>query len=148
VGAESGSYYLDRKGQIIGRAKAYLRRQPAASFDEVFERFFQSPDVEFISGKAISSRHFEPIGTKTCQILLEGHYNGILKPGEHYISVKKDRSNLYEAVRSFKDEGYRQAMVDRTYDYVMSEHTYRHRVQTLLKTVMNSNARGCQNVEK
>ena len=44
------------------------------------DRFFRNPTVPYVSGKSISSRHFEPIGTKTCQLLLGGHYDGILHP--------------------------------------------------------------------
>ena len=88
-----------------------------------------------MSGKSISSRHFEPIGTKTCQILLEGEYNGVLVPDEHYISVRKDRSNLGEAVRRFRDEGYRQAIAECAYEHVMSNHTYAHRVRSVLAAV-------------
>jgi hypothetical protein len=135
IGGESGSYYLDREGQIIGQAKAYLQKHPDATFEEIFERFFQSPSVEYRSGKAISSRHFEPIGTKTCQILLEGHYNGILKPDQHYISVAKDLSNIDDAIQRFKDAEYRVAMAERTYAYAMSEHTYQHRVDALIEAV-------------
>jgi hypothetical protein len=135
IGGESGSYYLDHRGQIIARAKAYLKRHPRASFDEVFDRFFRSPPIEYVSGKCISSRHFEPIGTKTCQVLLEGDYNGILRPDEHYIRVNKDLSNVDEVIRRFKDEAYRAGMVERTYEYVMDQHTYRHRIQALIRTL-------------
>jgi hypothetical protein len=135
IGAESGSYYLDRRGRMIAEAKAYWRRYPRASFEEIFERFFRAPRFPYVSGKAISSRHFEAIGTKTCQLLLEGHYNGILHPGEHYIPIRKDLSNVREAVRLFKDEAWRRRMVDRAYEYVMDEHTYQHRVRALVKVV-------------
>jgi len=135
IGAESGTYYLDRRGCLIQEAKTYFRRNPRASFEEVFDLFFRSPMVPHISGKAISSRHFEPIGTKTCQLLLEGHYNGILQSGEHYIPIRKDLSNVRDAVRMFQDVGTRQSIVERAYEYVMDRHTYRHRVQQLLRVV-------------
>jgi hypothetical protein len=135
VGAESGTYYLDRRGGLIQAAKAYVARHPRASFEEIFDRFFRNPTVPYVSGKAISSRHFEPIGTKTCQLLLEGHYNGILRAGEHYIPIRKDLSNVREAVCASQDGGTRQAIVERTYEYVMDQHTYRHRVQQLLRVV-------------
>jgi hypothetical protein len=137
IGAEAGTYYLDRTGQVIADAKAYLKAHPTASFEEIFERFFRDHPSR-VSGKAISSRHFEPIGTKTCQILLEGYYNGTLVPDEHYISLKKDFLNIDDVVRRFKDDNYRQAMVEQTYEYVMAEHTYRHRVESLLKAVVDS----------
>lgn len=142
VGAESGTYYLERDDRTQEAVKRYLDHHPAASFPEIYDRFFKHyPNP--VSGRAISSRHFEPIGTKTCQVLLEGQYNGILKPDEHYISVKKDFSNVDEAIRRFKDEEYRRAMVERAYEYVMAGHTYRHRVENLLQTVVADGLPSC-----
>ena len=43
---------------------------------------------------AISPRHLEACATRTCQVLVEGEYSGVLRPGEHYIPVRKDLSNL------------------------------------------------------
>jgi hypothetical protein len=135
IGAESGTYYLNDRGRLLTAARDYnLKENQQATFEEVFERFYKG-QPRLVSGKSISSRHFEPIGTKTCQVLLEGEYNGILKADEHYISVKKDLSNVEDAIRCFQDVNYRQAMVERTYEYVMSAHTYMHRVQELLKVI-------------
>lgn len=134
VGAESGTYYLNDRGAVLNAARHYnLDVNRAASFDEVFERFFAG--LPRISGKCISSRHFEPIGTKTAQVLLEGDYNGVLVPDEHYFAVRKDLSNLDEVLRRLADETARQEMVDRTYDYVLANHTYRNRVDTLVHEV-------------
>lgn len=135
VGAESGTYYLEKTDQTQSAVIQYLLQHPKASFPEIHSQFF-SNYVNPISGKAISSRHFEPIGTKTCQILIEGYYNGILVAGEHYIGVKKDLSNLAEAIHLFKDEKCRGDIVDRSYEYALDQHTYRHRIDFLLKQVM------------
>ncbi len=134
VGAESGTYYLDRRGEGIARAKAYSKAHPQASMDEIVENCFAG--LEHVSGKAISSRHFEPVGTRTCQVLVEGQYNGILKADEHYISVKKDLSNIDDALERFLDDGYRTRMVENALEYVMSAHTYKHRVDAFLETVL------------
>lgn len=134
IGAESGTYYLDRMSKHISAATAYLKKNPDATFEEVFDHCFKDT-TDYVSGKAISSRHFEAIGTKTCQILVEGFYNGILTANEHYISVKKDLFNIDEVIEQFKDEGYRTAMVERTYDYVMNEHTYRHRIEAFVEMI-------------
>lgn len=132
IGAESGTYYLNDRGRLLEQARAYnLARNRAATFEEVYERFYRGRE-RGVSGKSISSRHFEPIGTRTCQILLEGHYNGILRPDEHYIAVRKDLSNIEEAIEKFRDETFRSRMVDETYEYVMDQHTYAHRVERLL----------------
>lgn len=132
VGAESGTYYLDREGTLLAAAKRYEEEHPDATFEDVHERFFARPEVEVVSGKCVSSRHFEAIGTQTCQILLEGHYNGILQPEEHYISVSKDLADLEDAIERFKDSDYRRALVTRAYEYVLEQHTYAHRVRTLV----------------
>ena len=136
LGAESGTYYLDKTGQIIEDVKNYVKGHPSVSFQEIHDLYFKNRQNP-VSGKAISSRHFEPIGTKTCQILIEGEYNGILKADEHYLSVKKDLSNIKDVTQRFKDNSYRRAMVERTYEYVMDGHTYRHRVDMLLGIISN-----------
>ena len=131
IGAESGTYYLDRNGRILRGAKEFLARHPAATFEAVYDACYRDSS-EYVSGKAISSRHFEPIGTKTCQILVEGRYNGILEAGRHYISVKRDLSDVGEAIRQFKDAGHRTRIAEQAYEHVLAEHTHAHRVELLL----------------
>ena len=131
IGAESGSYYLHRKGALLTEAKQWCEANPTAQFDDVEARFFGDRSG-VPSGKTISSRHFEPIGTRTCQILLEGSYAGLLEPNEHYIPVRKDLQDLPEALRRATDEGIRVAVTNRAYEHVMSAHTYAHRVDTLV----------------
>jgi hypothetical protein len=134
IGAESGTHYLERTDQTKNAVQSYLKAHPQASFDEVFQRFFRDYPHP-VSGKAISSRHFEPIGTHTCQILLEGRYNDILVADEHYLALKKDFSNIQNVVERFKDESHRTAMVKRTREYVLAEHTYQHRVRSLVDAI-------------
>ena len=134
IGAESGTYYLEKTDRTQKEVEAFLSRYPRATFSDVYNRFFRSYSNP-VTGKAISSRHFEAIGTKTCQILSEGYYNGILKQDEHYLALKKDYSNINDVVVRFKDRSYVQKMVDDTYEYVMSNHTYYHRVLDVWKEV-------------
>ncbi|HET9961553.1 MAG TPA: glycosyltransferase [Nitrospiraceae bacterium] len=141
MGAESGTYYLERDDRTRQAVIDFLSREPTATFSDVYERFFRSY-ANPVSGKAISSRHFEPIGTKTCQLLLEGDYNGILKADEHYIGIKKDFSNISDAIRRFKDPAYRQGITARAFEHVLAAHTYAHRVAGLLQEVLA----GCREV--
>ena len=138
-GSESGSYYLDNNGDILNQAKSYMCKNPSITFNKIYDKFFLSPKVNIRTGKSISSRHFEAIGTKTCQILLEGDYNGILKPGVHYFSIKKDYSNLDEILREFQDESIRSKIIRRSYEFVMDAHTYKHRIKYLISNVMGGN---------
>lgn len=134
IGAESGTYYLERSDQTRDAVQGYLRDHPDASFDDVHQRYFQNYACP-VSGKAISSRHFEPIGALTAQILLEGRYNDILLPDEHYIALRKDYSNIQDVVARFKDDRYRTEMAHRTREYVLANHTYRHRVESLISAI-------------
>ncbi|MGI6454045.1 MAG: glycosyltransferase family protein [bacterium] len=134
AGAESGTYYLEKDDRTMTAVQDYLRKYPAASFEEVYERFYQNYQNP-VNGKALSSRHFEPIGTKTCQVLLEGYYNGILEAGKHYISVKRDFSDIADAIAQFKDADYRNQIVQTAYQYVLENHTYHHRVKSILKEI-------------
>ena len=134
IGAEAGTYYLERDDRTRTAASAYLALNPTATFADVFGRFF-SAYRNPVSGKTVSSRHFEAVGTKTCQILLEGAYNDILVGDEHFISLRKDYTNIEDVVARFKDDDYRSAMVNRAYEYVLAHHTYRHRVDAVLNAI-------------
>lgn len=131
VGAEAGTYYLERDDHTARAVAAYLERSPGASFADIRSRFFDRY-TGAVSGKAISSRHFEAVGTKTCQLLLEGHYNGVLQPDIHYLSVKRDYSNVAEIVARFKDPAEWARVTETAFEHVMAHHTYDRRVSDLL----------------
>ena len=95
---------------------------------------------------AISPRNLEACLTGTCQILLEGDYNGILQPDVHYIALKRDYSNLDAVLAAMKDESVRESIVERAdRDIVASGRwTYRRFVQGVLDDSLGakqSNAR-------
>lgn len=134
VGAEAGTYYLERDDHTAHAVAQYLRENPAASFEEVHQRFFEHYP-RGISGKAVSSRHFEAAGTRTCQVLLEGHYNGVFDADTHYLSVKRDLSNVDDVIARFKDPDERERIARQAYAHVMALHTYDRRVSDLLAAV-------------
>jgi hypothetical protein len=134
IGGESGTYYLEKTDKTQKKVEAFLSRHPKATFSDVYDEFFKNYSNP-INGKAISSRHFEAVGTKTCQILLEGNYNGILKPDTHYISLRKDYSNINDVIKRFNDKSYVQKMVDDTYEYVIGNHTLANRIYDVWKMV-------------
>jgi hypothetical protein len=134
VGAESGTYYLEKTDKTIKEVEAFLSSKPTATFNEVYELFFKDY-ANPVNGKAISSRHLEAVGTKTCQILLEGYYNGILQPDIHYIPVKKDHSNISEVLEKFKDKSFVENMINRAYADMLENHTHQHRVLDIWREV-------------
>jgi predicted RNA binding protein YcfA (HicA-like mRNA interferase family) len=123
-----------KKGPIRHRAFMDLGLDP----QDVYQRFFQNRNKCPYPSKALSSRHFDAIGTKTVQIMFEGHFNGILIQDEHYISLKNDFSNIEEVLEKFKDTDFCQKMVDETYDFALEHHTYEKRLQTLFETIIKA----------
>ena len=135
MGAEAGTYFLDKDGKLMQLAQQYCNENPEASAQKIIDDVFKIQNIPYVNGKAISSRHFEPIGTKTCQLLIEGHYNGILKENEHYISINKDYSNFDEAFERYLDPKERHDIIENAYEYVLRNHTYDKRVKTILNQI-------------
>ncbi|MDA8121151.1 MAG: hypothetical protein M0Z38_01130 [Deltaproteobacteria bacterium] len=105
----------------------------AADYEEIRDRFFADLAKPPVYTKAISSRHFDAIGAKTCQIMFPGRFNGILRADEHYLALQRDFSNVRDVLSRFADGTYRAGMADRAYEYVMEEHTYRNRLSVVRK---------------
>jgi spore maturation protein CgeB len=108
------------------------------NFAEIQAHFFSDRPRCPVYSKAISSRHFEAAGTGTCQILVRGRYNDILKADEHYIPLDPDMSDAYEAIERFTDPAERRRIADSSYTLVHEGHTYRHRSAALYAMVCES----------
>ena len=87
------------------------------------------------SGKCVSSRHFEAIGTETCQILFPGRYNDLLVADEHYLCLETDFSNIDDVLARFRDDDVRSEIVRVAREWALEHHTHRHRVRALLDAV-------------
>jgi hypothetical protein len=95
LGVESAASLLDFTGGIQRRTEAYMRQHPKATFAEVEAAAFPGIDNRFNTSQ-ISPRCFEAAAMRTCMVLYEGAYSGILEPGRHYLPLKKDFSNFHE----------------------------------------------------
>lgn len=126
VGVEGGASVIDRDGKLKDTVDAYLETNPEADFETVKRECFPTHEGS-LSLKTISPRHLEAAATKTCQLLVEGEYNGVLKPGRHYISIKSDYSNIADVMNDLADDAFVQKIVDRAYhDIIKKGHlTYR-----------------------
>jgi hypothetical protein len=134
IGAEAGTYFLDKQGAILKSAKRAYSGE-GIGVENWFEEILLKNKLIYVSGKAISSRHFEPMGTKTVQILLKGSYNDILIPDVHYFAVDKDLGNFEEKMLEFKDP-YRWAEISNcAYEYAMDCHTYAHRLRDFVRSI-------------
>lgn len=136
IASEAGSSYLERDDKTRNLVNEYINKNPYSNFENIYENFFQNYKGESINGKCISSRHFDAVGTKTCQILLEGRYNDILEPNIHYLELKKDFSNINEVIEKMKNPIHIKEIVDNAYEYVINNHTHKHRIKYLFSEVM------------
>ena len=134
LGAEAGGNYFELTDKTRKLVNNHLGENPNTSWEEIFRVFFkhyQNP----IDGRMIASRHIEAAGTKTVQILFEGHYNGYLEPDVHYIPLKNDFSNFDQVVQKFRDETYCRAIVENAYELAVQELTYQKLIDKLYESL-------------
>jgi hypothetical protein len=123
LGVESGASVLDRDGSVDKRVQDYLRRYPQASFEEVQSACFADLDGQ-LQLRVVGPRHLEACLTRTCQILTEGEYNGILKPWVHYIPIRKDFSNIAEVLALVLKDELRKELADNAYRDIVQSGRY------------------------
>lgn len=140
LGCPGGSSLLDLDGSIRQRVERYIEGHPQASFDEVEAHCFPGLEGNFCLS-AISPRHFECAATKTCQLLIEGDYSGdeILKPGVHYIQLKRDFSNIEDVLDEVADKDHCRSIAERCYqDLVVSrKYTYEQFVREMVDHIQS-----------
>lgn len=136
LGCLGGSGLLDAFGTIREKVDAYVEKNPNASFAEVEKVCFPGEDGK-IHMYALSPRHFECAMTKTCQVLVEGDYNGVFEPNVHFIEIKRDFSNMDEVIRKIKDTKLCEEIAERCYrDVVESgKFTYSAFTKEVLKFI-------------
>jgi hypothetical protein len=142
IGAEGGASILDRDGTLMERTNSYVAEHPDAGFEEVEAACFPGRDGSFALF-ALSPRHLEACATRTCQVLLEGDYNGVLRPGEHYIELREDLSNLDAVLDSIeRDDELHTEIVERAYTDIVASgrYTYRRFVEQVLTEALGEAA--------
>ena len=116
IGVEGGSSAFDPRGEIVTRVRELVKADPSITYDEVDALMPAGWDsYEFF---AIGPRHLEAVVTRTAQVLVEGAYSGVLEPERHYIPVKRDLSNLDEALERLHDVAYLEELTTRAYDEI------------------------------
>jgi len=126
LGVESGSSVFDFRGKIQKKVESYMQKNPQASFKNVQEKFLK-PHENKIRLNQISPRCFEAAALGTAMILYEGKYSGILKPGRHFISLKKDFSNITKVVKILKHDSFLQKIADQAFSEVACNPRYSYR---------------------
>jgi hypothetical protein len=84
---------------------------------------------------ALSPRHFEAVITKTCQVLIEGEYEGVFKQERHYIPMKRDFSNVDEVLDRVGDRRLTQEIAETAYEEIYLSGKYGY--TTLARDIEN-----------
>lgn len=126
LGCESGASLHDPDGTLREKVERYLADNPAATFEETEQSCFPGLDGN-LNLSVISSRIFEACITKTCQVLIEGTYNNILKDNLHFIPLKKDFSNLNEVLGKMKDVAFCEQMAEQAFADIIQSRQYTYR---------------------
>jgi hypothetical protein len=115
LGTESGASIADFDGSAELAVRAYLRTHPAAPFEEVHDAVLQPYEGNVVVN-VISPRVFEATSLGTALVMFPGQYSGIVSPGDHYIALEKDFSNMDEVVAQLRDDDLVAAMTARAHD--------------------------------
>lgn len=136
LGCEGGATLHDPDGSIKKKVDYYVNQHPGATFEEVEQACFPGLDGN-IKLLVLTPRVFDACMTRTCQVLVEGEYGGILKPGVHYIEIKKDWSNIADVIKQIEDVELCERMADNAYRDIAESglYTYQNFIQFILNHV-------------
>lgn len=123
LGVESGVSVFDLDDRVIDQYEHLVTQDGEVSIEDLTEASELEDKVYY---RTISPRHFEAAAMRTCQILFEGRYSGILQPMVHYIPLRKDFSNFDEVLTLFRDPAVRRELTRNAHrDLIASgRHTY------------------------
>ncbi len=126
---------MDCRGEIQAAITEMLAKRPDLSFEEVSARLPVGWDsYRFF---AIGPRHLEAVLTRTCQVLVEGEYDGLLRAGDHYVPVRPDLGNLADALAIVRDAAAVDRMTQRAFEdlFLAGKLTYATAACSLMKAL-------------
>lgn len=122
LGVESGTSVFDVDDVVVAeyeRLTALGREVTVADLAPVME-----PLEDRIFYRTISPRHFEAAAFRVCQVLFEGRYSGAMEPMVHYIPLRKDFSNVEQALERFGDAGLRRELTENAHRDLIASGRY------------------------
>jgi hypothetical protein len=119
LGSESGASAIDRRGELMAAERTMLAEQPGLAFADFDSAMPAGWDGQLPG--SVGPRHLEAAAARTCQVLVEGGYDGVLEPEVHYLPVRRDGSDVGFVVERLADHKLVEATATRAYgDLVLS----------------------------
>jgi hypothetical protein len=130
LGAESGVSCFDLEDEVRREYERLAADGHEPTVEEL-ERGALGRWDNNIYYRTITPRNFEAAAFRVCQILFEGRYSGALEPMAHYIPLRKDFSNVGEAIERFKDPALRAELTENAHrDLIASgEYSYERLIE-------------------
>jgi hypothetical protein len=126
LGTSSGASAIDFTGEIRRACERHLALHPDASYADVKARFFSDADWKVVID-TVSPRVFEAAALGCTLVHHGGHYGGILSGDEHYISVRRDYSNVGDVIDRVKDRRFCREMAKRAHRDLIASGRYSFR---------------------
>jgi len=123
LGAEGGTSITDLDGSIERECETYLQDHPQATFEEISRDLLYKYE-DNIPYRTMSPQRFEAAATRTCQVLYEGKYDGVLRPWEHYLPLKRDWSNFDELMKMLYNPTEWKRLVETAYRDLIASGDY------------------------
>jgi hypothetical protein len=121
LGVESGVSVFDLDDRMMQQYQELIDKGVEVTLERLTEA---APLEDRIFYRTISPRHFEAAAMRTCQILFEGRYSGVMEPGVHYIPLRKDLSNFDEVLSRFRDSDLRRELTENAYRDLIASGRY------------------------
>jgi hypothetical protein len=126
LGSESGSNVFDWDGTLNQSIEDYRNKNLGATDEDVYQDVIRTLEIDGLMNQ-ISPRVFEAIASRTVLVLFEGTYSGVIRPGEHFIALKKDYSNLKDVIALLKNGSYVDEMAERAWRDIIASGKYSYK---------------------
>jgi hypothetical protein len=123
LGTESGSNVFDFDGSIDRAYREMSNTHGGRMSYEAFRPYVDARERQICMGQ-ISPRIFEAAAVRTPLILFPGRYSDIIRPGEHYIELSKDFSNVDDVLAQVEDISALEIMAERTHQHLIASGKY------------------------
>ena len=123
LGTESGSNIFDDHGELRRSIEEEIGSGRLLNYEDLHQKYLAEYEGK-VSMNQISPKIFEAIAMRTALVLFEGDYSGVIQPGEHYISLKKDFSNIEDVLERVMDDNYIEQITQAAFEDVIVSGKY------------------------